>query len=239
MTELNEQNRIMITLIKITQFFKYILVRFITVSVIALLVYRLFFKLNDFATTVKIISFPLVALISILIFRESIEEKIFHLKALKSRDLEMTFNPSLKQEREALATEEIAQFKDSIRDSSLSEEDVEKIMTMSAAWGYDMAQLGFKGKPVPQIEWKNSSPIIKFGKSEIPKSLNRDDKNLIISAIIETQEEIDGLGAFQRITLSSLVPTRETVLAKKLDRLYIQLRQVDPNSSFLPEKYRT
>lgn len=44
---------------------------------------------------------------------------------------------------------------------------VEASFTQGAAWGWDMAQLGFKSRPIPVIEWSEDGlPNIRYGKGQ-------------------------------------------------------------------------
>jgi len=44
---------------------------------------------------------------------------------------------------------------------------IEDIMRVSAWWGYDMANLGFKTRPTPVVEWtEDGRPLIQYAKGE-------------------------------------------------------------------------
>jgi hypothetical protein len=50
-------------------------------------------------------------------------------------------------------------------------ERIEEVMRTAAAWGYAMAQVGFRSAPVPVIEWDGDSPKILFARGSFSSFL--------------------------------------------------------------------
>jgi hypothetical protein len=50
---------------------------------------------------------------------------------------------------------------------------VEQIMREAAEWGWNMAQIGFKNPPIPQITWNGDTPQIDYGFSPMETQLIR------------------------------------------------------------------
>lgn len=208
------------------------------ISVIVLtLLYRLIFNIESFQQTVNSITPTLVGIFCILLFKEELGEKIVQLFKLKLGKHEANFQRNTNQAQEEIATQEFADVFMSAKGEEFSKTDVEEIMKMSAAWGYNMSRMGFKSTPIPHIDWEGSSPRIKFGSSESGLSDQvRAESELLVAQIIATQEEIDSLSVFQRMgNTGGIMPTRESVLRKKLIRLKTQLREINPQSTFARE----
>lgn len=59
--------------------------------------------------------------------------------------------------------------------------------------------------------------------------------DILIAKIQVAEDELAGLNVFEREGgFSGLQPSKESILKKKLARLYEQLREIDPQSVFLP-----
>jgi hypothetical protein len=115
---------------------------------------------------------------------------------------------------------------------------IEKIIRDSAGWGWDMAGIGFKSRPLPVIEWtSDGSPRILYGEgksgrpgwtlvsgrhgAEYGRRLEREIKE------IESQ-----LNSPQRMTSLEKLTGADQVLADRLAEMKARLREVDPNSPY-------
>jgi hypothetical protein len=225
---------ITVRLLQIAQFIIAALQPSVIVIFLIILIYRLVFRLEEFRQSVEAFNLPIVALLAILIFKKEITEKISKLLQFKYGKSEAYFEKSSSENQERIASEQYAGFAKELTTAGLEEEKIEEIMKMAAAWGFNMAHMGFQTTPIPMIEWNGSAPMIKFGTSSSVDPIRSRDRDLLVAEIQSTVEEIDGLSIFQKMNnTNGLIPTRESVLRKKLQRLRDQLRLIDPNSIFL------
>ena len=204
---------------------------------IGILTYRIVFNISQFERSISSFNFPIILLISVLLFRNAINDKLKQMNELKYREMIAKFELPSVINQEQTASREFAEIARKGPDSIFNEAEIENVMKMAASWGYNMANMGFKSTPIPEIEWRNNVPSIKFAKSANVAIHDESEKQFIISQIMETLEALDGLTVFEKdLTLSGLVPSRQSVLKKKLNRLYEQLRAIDPTSIFLPRQ---
>lgn len=203
---------------------------------VGILMFRFIFDLPRFSESIESLNFPLALILFILLFKHPIRVKLESMIEFKHRETSAKFQPSISKSQEESASIEFAQVVKEGSDRNFDQLEIENVMKMAASWGYNMAKMGFKSTPIPKIDWSNSQPSIKFGYSSPDKTLDLGEKDFIISKIVETQESLDGLSIFDRsATVSGLMPSRQSVLTKKLERLYSQLSEIDPSSSFLPK----
>lgn len=123
----------------------------------------------------------------------------------------------------------------------LSREEVEKYMTASADWGYNMGQLGFKSSPVPGIEWKDNKPTIKFGRGSsfeyilkhVLTQSQQHARDVLVEKILNTKREISGIDVMDTLA-TPFGSSRLEKLNIYLKDLEGELRRIDPTSAFLP-----
>lgn len=206
----------------------------VTAGLIGVLAYRFIWNLDSFSKSSRALTWPLVGFICIVIFKSQIAERITAIVKVNAGTFGTYMDPNRPKFESEITSKELAQVTDSNTNEYLTREETEEVIRISAAWGYEMAKIGFRNTPIPQVTWSGRSPVINFGISELSQS-STTEKNLIIQKIQEVQEELDSLSVLDRSgTFSGFMPNRESVLKKKLDRLINQLRELDPSSTFLP-----
>jgi hypothetical protein len=68
---------------------------------------------------------------------------------------------------------------------------------------------------------------------------NQKEIELLSARIENVRDDLAGLNVFERGSgFSGIQPSKESILKKKLERLYNQLRELDPHSVFLPKEYK-
>lgn len=114
---------------------------------------------------------------------------------------------------------------------------IEDIIRESAAWGYDMAKLGFKTRPTPVIEWtEDGRPIIVYGRGEIGPSITIEDATprpndpirVVEMRIRGLEEAIRGLES----RIGFYTPAQGVGERELLSKMKRQLRNLDPESPF-------
>jgi hypothetical protein len=209
----------------------------LVVIFVGIITYRLLFDVENFSKTVGGLNLPLVLILFILLFKKTIVEKFQSMTELKYQDTSAKFQQREVQAQEDVASREFAKILGQNSEKILDRTEIENVMRMAAAWGFNMAKIGFRSTPMPIVDWNGSAPTIKFGQSQILSPANENEKAFIVSKILETQEAIDSLSVFDRSgAINGLIPSKQSVLMKKLMRLYANLRMVDPNSPFLPKE---
>ena len=127
----------------------------------------------------------------------------------------------------------------------LAKDAVEQYMKVSAAWGYNMALIGFKSPPVPEIDWDEDRPQIKFGSgSTIEENLGarvltvkeQTERDMIIREILGIRKELNGLSVYDRVSMG-IGPSAENVLKYQLREMKKLLQKIDPTSIFLTDDY--
>ncbi len=122
-------------------------------------------------------------------------------------------------------------------DATLKRDTVERIIRSSAEWGHNMAVLGFKTTPIPQITWnEGGTPQIQFGvgsKQSVLSPNDQADRDVLIKEILKIRREIESLGVMDRVSMG-MAPTKEATLSAVLKDLETRLRRIDPSSVFLP-----
>jgi hypothetical protein len=114
---------------------------------------------------------------------------------------------------------------------------IEEIIRDSAGWGYDMAKLGFKSRPVPKIDWtEDGRPRILYGKGEQPRasqpefSVNAKVRNLE-KAIIELERQLKGPPAHTHSWETALRNKRAD--QERLQEMKLRRRSLNPNSAYV------
>jgi hypothetical protein len=208
----------------------------VAIGLSGVLGYRFIWNLESFSKSSKSITWPLVGLLGILIFRSQIAERITAIVKVRAGSFGTYMDPDRPKYEAEITSKELAQATELNTNENLSREEIEEVMAISAAWGFDMAKIGFRQTPIPQVSWSGRSPVINFGISDKTEN-SISEKNLIIQKILEVQQELDSLSVLDRSgSLSGFIPNKESVLKKKLGRLTDQLSEIDPNSTFLPKK---
>lgn len=115
---------------------------------------------------------------------------------------------------------------------------VERAFSEGAAWGYDMAQIGFRSRPRPVIEWTpGGHPIIQYGvgTQHDPRS---DMDSATRRRVEDLEQEIRRLDVMiENPRLDSIDRVRSRNLNAVRDRRYHlakDLRELDPDSPLLP-----
>lgn len=211
------------------ELFKFVLFVLAT-GFIVVMSWRFLYDIESFNMTFKLISLPVVIVIVALIFRSELSQLLLVVSKVNYKDVEISTTRS----REGLLDEakvEITQIP-SVESFYSNKEEVEKLMQVASDWGYGMAQIGFTMPPKLALEWENSKPIIKYGFSH-NSSFDEDKRNLI-NDIKKIRRELDGLSAFDKYSMG-ILPSKEQVLRKDLERTRSHLREIDPESIYLKD----
>ena len=122
---------------------------------------------------------------------------------------------------------------------------IEDIMRVSAWWGYDMANLGFKTRPTPVVEWtEDGRPLIQYAKGEPGGSANipvqRDgvegNRQVMVSRLEQEIRDLEAKVERPMTILDYAVgPLGEPDGKREGDRgrlrkLKLRLRKIDPDS---------
>ncbi len=205
--------------------------------VILILVYLLrltwlfFVDITDFNAVLGQISLPITFIFLGVLFRKPIERLISNISRIKFGDKQFDIKDVREISNETNQTILKSMEPDEQRSeaTNFSKEEVENLMALSAAWGYQMANIGFKTTPKPVIEWIGNVPKIAFGIGS-GQNLN-EEKFYLINEINETQSELDKIGPLDKFQ-TSLTVSKEVALRKKLKRLQSLLKEIDPDSIF-------
>lgn len=204
-------------------------------ALIAIYLFRLtwlFFEdISNFNKVIGQISLPITFIFLGVLFRKPIETLISNISRIKFGDNQFDIKDvkEISNETNESILKSIEPDEKSTEGTNFSKPEVENLMELSAAWGYQMANLGFKTTPKPIIEWIGNIPKIAFG---IGSGLNQnEEKFYLINEISETQSELDKIGPLDRFQ-TSLTVSKEVALKKKLKRLQYLLHEIDPDSIF-------
>ena len=114
------------------------------VGFISILNFRFVFDLDELARSTKALTWPLVALLFLIIFKREITERISAIRIVRAGGVTTTLDP-LKQKAETdIASKELAQVTEHQTGDKFSKSEVEEIMSISSAWGFNMAKIGFQ-----------------------------------------------------------------------------------------------
>lgn len=105
---------------------------------------------------------------------------------------------------------------------------IEDIMRVSAWWGYDMAQIGFKTRPTPVVEWTDDDrPLIQ---SIYINAQQRGPKPDLKAMANRLEQEIRDLEAKIESPMTGYLPAKKVGERTRLWKLRSQLRTIDPDS---------
>ena len=128
-----------------------------------------------------------------------------------------------------------------INRDELTKESVEKYIKVSAEWGYNMALIGFSTAPIPEIDWVENQPQIKFGTGSLVEDditervltvKEQTERDTLIREILGVRKEINGLSSYDKMSMG-LGPSKENVLKFQLRDLKKMLSKIDSTSIFL------
>ena len=213
-----------------------------------------------FLAYLKVAIWPSIFLLFLGIYREEIRALLRNIKEFKIFGNNVTIGT---EESQNLAVEganavaqkandsinelpsmsEISTHSNTDSDATLKRETVERIMRSSAEWGHNMAVLGFRTTPIPQITWKDDGmPQIQFGVGSgqlVLSPHDQADRDILIKEILKIRLEMKSLTVFDRISTGMGGPTKEAALKAVLKDLDTGLRRLDPSSAFLPNSEDT
>jgi hypothetical protein len=195
------------------------------------LTWLFFTDIADFNEVIGQISLPITFIFLGILFRNPIEKLISNVSRIKFGDKQFDIKDvkEISNETNETILKSIEPDEKSPEGTNFSKHEVENLMELSAAWGYQMANIGFKTTPKPIIEWKGNIPKIAFG---IGSGQNQnEEKFYLINEISETQSELDKIGPIDRLQ-TGLTVSKEMALKKKLKRLQNLLQEIDPDSIF-------
>jgi hypothetical protein len=125
-------------------------------------------------------------------------------------------------------------------------EAMESVIRESAAWGFDMAHLGFTTRPIPVIEWDhNGRPAILYGTSKppssapVPRQIRTDAADATSPGAVKRLEreiqqlelERDRQSIFPSM-ITKFGTDEASVRNKQIQRLKERLRRIDPASPY-------
>lgn len=201
-----------------------------------MLIFRFAFKLDEFASSSRAISWPLVALLITLIFRNQIKERISSILEVRAGSTTTVFNASKADDSSEEANTKLAEISSKYPSANIDQNEIEEIIRVSAAWGFNMAHIGFTSTPIPIVQWEGNTPRILYGQSPMGGIEKANEKAILIEKILDTQNQIDSLSLLDKSgTMNGFFPTKESTLKKQLSRLGEQLKAIDPNSTFIPK----
>lgn len=218
---------------KLLNYCNRVYIKIVEVSIVAailifsiVLIYRFVREPELFNENIKSFGFPIAFILVALLFRKSISfiiEKITEF-SLRWKDAEIKATTK----DFAIGVSEL--YEKTNADSNQSKEEIVKYMELAAAWGYNMAQIGFKSTPVPSVEWTANGPEIKFGTGKAFTDNFETDR--VISEILKVRKEILSLSSLDKMNFG-FNPSREKVLNDELEYLKSILKKLDPISVFL------
>jgi hypothetical protein len=197
------------------------------------LVYRFFLDPDSFSSSLSAINFPVVLLICVLLFRKPIGNRLAFLEkvTLKNGFPSFEFSKQVLEESER-ASDQIIESATLEQATPFSKEIIEDIIKISAEWGFDMANIGFKNKPIPVISWDNNIPRIEYGFGDSNTEKYSSEAEKLKEEILKVEKEIASLTDFQKIRIG-IAPSKLESLTIVRRKLQSRLKTIEPNSSFL------
>lgn len=152
-------------------------------------------------------------------------------------DLSIAPEEATPQGRAVLADDAL-KIEDQTATEAARREAIEKIIRDSAGWGWDMAGIGFKGRPTPNIEWtSDGSPRILYGESATvghhwPNVSGRNQGEYARRLEQEIRTVEDEIQSPMRMTQFDRLTGKDKMQALRLADLKARLREADPNSPY-------
>lgn len=202
-------------------------------SYLAWISWLFFTDADRFTQIINALTLPVSIVIVSLVFRDTLSNLLGKMTQFKFGQGEVNFDSNRQlSETSSKSIEKTlsAEHPNRSPNLELTRIEIENVMELSAAWGYQMAEIGFKSTPRPLIEWEGKFPRIKFGMTS--NSVSSDEKDLLVKEILETKDALDRLGPLDRMQIGLSV-SKEAALKKSLIRLQNLLRKIDPDSVFL------